>query len=233
MSNKHDFERSAAWEITRIFSGITVGPQGPSVRRSIRQKEEPFFLRQSSIDCSCGPSSLFMALIALGVFEREMLTRDGVSPTKVVQMMWRQAKKYHFVGTGLQSLRKIVRPVAAHIEWRVLNGVNRNVKEFVLKRLQEGKLVILGLENARQSYYHWALVVGVDGWEEQGSFRARRFLLVDPNLDEPLHTPWNNTICVDAMHPHGRLRQMRSVSGAQRLAALNGAIAIGWRQQKS
>src|SRR5690242_1526740 len=91
----------SGWHITRLLRGITLGEQGPSVR--IEGQEEPFFLRQSSLDCACGPNCLFMALMALGFFKREMLTGDGVPQSSTVRKMWQQAKKYHFVGTGLRS----------------------------------------------------------------------------------------------------------------------------------
>src|SRR5687768_7380193 len=79
------------WTTLKLFPGIGVGKHGPAVMVGVNGIERPIFLRQSSTDSACGQMCVFMALIALGFFERRQLTAESPKPNASVERMLRRA----------------------------------------------------------------------------------------------------------------------------------------------
>src|SRR5690349_12578267 len=96
--------------VIRLFANLGATETGPVLKNQSRKATTPVFLRQSPMDRACGPMSLLMALIALGVFQRDALVYGEGPQAKLARLMRRRAQAFHFTGALAVELTWLLRP---------------------------------------------------------------------------------------------------------------------------
>lgn len=176
--------------------------RGP-VRQSGDNEEEAdqdlIHLRQGDLDGACGPYCVLMALLILGLADRDTVTVFGLADQrssigKLVTRMTEGWGTLFHEGTSLDDLaemlnglfrRKLTATTCA------TSGVE--CRRFVERSILDGAPVILGISSADVA--HWVVVVGLEYWvDEDGGRELSRLLLLDPGDPAPTVSAWNGVL---------------------------------------
>lgn len=201
-----------------IIEGITLSPDGPLVGNEL------VHLRQGDMDGACGPYSLMMCLLILGVVDRaEALAPDGIDGRTSIGKLWTHFgnhKAFFSAGTTLDDLERLFSNFKRHVAIEQFQASGVETRKFVYKHLLENHPVILGVQG--KEFAHWVVVVG---WEDvEGDGTPERFLLLDPGYDAPRTSVWNSVI--DLAGGYGRYPyHYWSWQGGDNVA-LDGALAV-------
>lgn len=212
--------------IFKLFPRLLPSVNGPVVCGA-QGARQAVFLRQSHMDGACGQHCLFMALLMLGVFGREEVLGTRRRKSWLLSHIRKRSLPYHFEGTSVRDLKRIVSPMARQVAVECADAADNTIRDFALRQLEGGRLVVLGLENQGRRMDHWVLAIGVSGDEQAGRFSPSHFLLLDPDVNVPAGSLWNSMVTVDALRRGGRARMIVDSFGEETRAMFSGAVAIG------
>ena len=148
-----------------------------------------------------------------------------------MRRLYRLAQSFYFSGTDARDFRKLLALVRPKIEFDATEAMDTAAERFVARNLDEGRLVIVGIEDAARKLNHWVLAIGQAGVERSNKFQARRFLIVDPGDTPDQLVPWNATLETGPT-AHARLfRKLCDVRGEPARVRLSGAIALSPRRR--
>lgn len=178
-----------------IIKNLQITNQGPEA--FFKQDYQRVFLNQGSIDGACGPYSILMAFLTLGLIDRNEVTSFAYdSRTKLGKFMNNLNNNYKSLfldGTDIIELKKIIlHSFGSVIRFESENGKNKQAIKFILEHLHHHHPVIIGI-NAPDCA-HWMLAVG---YEESANDLKRRLLVLDPSGNEPIVSSWNSIINLD------------------------------------
>lgn len=178
-----------------IIKHLQITNQGPEA--FFKNDYQRVFLNQGSIDGACGPYSILMALLTLGLVERDEVTSfvyDG--RTKLGKLMGELNNNYRglFVdGTDIAQLEYIIsNSFSSLLNLEKEEGKNKKTIKFILKHLLDDHPVIIGVNGSDCA--HWMLAVG---YEENIIDKKKRLLVLDPSGNEPIVSSWNSIINLD------------------------------------
>jgi hypothetical protein len=157
---------------------------------------EPVFLRQGDLDGACGPYSLLICLLTVGLVDQDDLEglwqldkRSGIG--KLISRFETRSGLIR-EGTALEDLESDLKGIfSSRLRTERCLESGKTVRDFVHGHLQEDHPVILGLEG--QEVSHWLVVVGFES-DAEGSLT--RFLLLDPSCPPPDVAAWNGVLDV-------------------------------------
>ena len=175
--------------IFRCHSKLDANRYGPTV------KKKALHLRQSDLDCGCGPHCAVMALMLLGEIERPEIEHQGNlmrSKNKPLAKMWERSSRFYFVGTTPNTLKSLFSPYKDCIESTLLN--KKGCIEKLIDVLDAQGTCIVGITS--KDFSHWVLAVGVSSSSE--SRAPDLLLMLDPDAPVMPLTPWNATLSVKA-----------------------------------
>ena len=220
--------KSIPTQVTRVSAGLVGGEHGCGIIS--RGRYQPVFVQQGDLDGACGTHCLFMALMAMGVVPRAQFFRmDERRMGSGLRRLYRLAQSFYFSGTDSRDFHKLLRLVRSKIEYEATEATDTAAQLFIAKHLEQGRLVIVGLENAARKLNHWVLAIGQSGIERKGVFEPLRFLIVDPSDDPDRLVPWNATLERRATENSRLFRCMQDLRGDCAVVRLSGAIALAPR----
>lgn len=152
------------------------------------------FLNQGSLDGACGPYSLFMGLLTLGLVDRNEVTSfytDG--RTRLGKLINKLNNDYFSLfknGTHLTDLESIlIHSFGSKLNTEVNYGKGKNVVKFVLEHLKKNHPTVIGVNFPGGA--HWMLAIG---YETNIDNKAIRLLLLDPSGNKPIVSSWNSIL---------------------------------------
>ena len=175
--------------IFRCHSKLLATHEGPMVNKN------PLHLRQSDLDSACGPHCALMALMLLGVVDRDDIEDQDdlrLSQNKALAKMWKRSANFYFTGTAARDLQSVFEPYSNSINSRLLRKNGRIAN--CIENLEEGGTGIVGMHN--DDWSHWSLIVGVRCQGELDT--AESLLLLDPDAPIIPLSAWNATLSVKA-----------------------------------
>lgn len=164
-------------------------------------QEEQVHLRQGDADGACGLYCVLMALLLLGLTQRDAATAiygelDGRTR---MGRLWATLPDWGPLvcrGTDDNGLVKILDAfgpmVAKH---QPINRGRRSLNRFIIQQLQMDRPVVVGIDSLGGSR-HWVLAVGIDVCGQENE--ADRLLILDPGLDVSPACAWNSVIELSA-----------------------------------
>lgn len=168
--------------------------------------EQRVHLHQGDLDAACGPYSVFMGLLALGLVKREDVTSWGSvgGRTNVQRLVSRMNESWTTLfklGSSLTELTELLDGLfRADLDVVPLPAKGTTCRAFVEEHLRAGAPVVLGLSWPNGG--HWVLVVGLDLMVDGAEPETCRFLILDPAQPPSTVCPWNGII--DARGSGGR-----------------------------
>lgn len=181
----------------KVIGLIDTTHEGPAAENS-RGEEQAVHLMQGDLDGACGPYCLLMALLTLGIVDRDNLldwdlrgSRRGLA--KLLQLTEQYGPFFHN-GTNLDDLKELVqRSFGRELGVSVHNGSGTEIRKFVVDNIEENHPVVLGIDFPDGA--HWVLVIGLEhAVDDEGTQTLSRFLVLDPKDPAPKVSAWNGVI---------------------------------------
>lgn len=152
------------------------------------------FLRQGSIDGACGPYSIFMGLLSLGLISFEKITSTQVRGNERLGKLLNKLNNEYFAlfknGTYLEDLEEMmIETFGKVLNVEILDDENQNVLNFTINHLQQNHPTIIGVDF--EGGGHWMLAVGYETDEKDNIIRI---LTLDSSSENPIVSTWNSII---------------------------------------
>ena len=152
------------------------------------------FLKQGSIDGACGPYSILMGLLTLGVIEYEKVKSGKVNGNERLGKLLNKLNNEYFAlfknGTYLKDLENIIEDTFGKIiNIKTLNEKNTDVLNFTIENLKQNHPTIIGVNFEGGS--HWMLAIGYETNEKD---EVIRILTLDSSGENPIVSSWNSII---------------------------------------
>lgn len=174
---------------------LIVSPDGP---RTCARDLQLVHLRQGGLDGACGPYSVVMALVTLGVMSyreaQNMYQWHGNSREGRFRTEIRNLGALVSEGTDYKDMLKLVdcfRGVGVGAEY--VTGNKKDIVQQVQDAVDCQCAPIIGVRWSGGEG-HWMMVVGYQGYEDDGDFQITHLLCLDPGSDTPRTSLWNAVI---------------------------------------
>lgn len=182
-----------------VSTWLLVSPRGP-VTCAHDGADERIHLRQGGLDGACGPYSVVMALITLGVLRYSEATNmykwDGRSREGRFRDELKNFGALVSEGTNGHALVKLADVFKSQdVSAEYLRGSKKDIVETVKEAIDHCNAPIIGVAWAGGSG-HWMMVVGYQGYEDDGQFQLTHLLCLDPASETPKTSLWNAVISV-------------------------------------
>jgi|SRR5690606_4973669 len=174
----------------KIISHLDIN-NGYLITTSLK-KDNRVFLQQGTIDGACGPYTLFMALLILGLIDYSEATdmwwtKKSTKFGKLIKTM-QNHETFFQEGTDLKDLKQLVdNSFKKNIDLTLSESKGKQVINFVLEELKVNKPVIVGINGIELA--HWMLAIG---FEENQHGKSKIFFL-DPSQANNANY-WNTSI---------------------------------------
>lgn len=188
-----------------VIPGIDARNNGP-VSTGPAGDEQQVHLRQGDIDGACGPYTVLMALLALGIVDRDVVVGRArldkrTSVGKLIARMEEGWSTLFRDGTDLTDLGSLLEGLfRTRLVAVPFAGNGTQCRSFVRTHLLEGSPVIVGTR--WDDGAHFVLAIGIESAVDDGTVETCRFLVLDPSDPPPSVSPWNGII--DARGSGGR-----------------------------
>lgn len=179
-----------SFKIIKYIDTTECGPE--SVIGNSSEEFQKVFLNQGSLDGACGPYSLFMALLVLGLLNRDDITdfrTDGRTKYGKIIKDFDNYPSLFRDGTTVRDLKKILDThFRKEIKTNVEIGKNKDVIRFAKANLDLNNPTIIGV-NFKEGA-HWMLAIGYEELDDE----IVRLLCLDPSNTITDHCPWNTIL---------------------------------------
>ncbi len=174
---------------------LMVSPKGPI---TCADSGDLVHLRQGDADGACGPYALMMALVTADILERREITDMDLWDGRSREGKFRNALIDHGAlissGTTGQDLTNLAHYFRGRgIEARRVSGNKKLLVKEVRKALDEDDIPLIGVSWSCHSG-HWMMVVGHQGFEQEGQYQLTHLLCLDPSAEAPKTSLWNAVI---------------------------------------
>lgn len=154
-------------------------------------------LQQGSVDGACGPYSIFMALMSIGIVNRKHI-EDFFPEEKSDSLarFYKQLKRKPTLltsGTSLKELDKLITTSFTNIKTDCSSNKNETLIKFITGHIQQNHPVVVGIRG--ENFAHWLLVIGYTYDEETDAAKyAKQFLCLDPGQPTSYLCLWNSIL---------------------------------------
>lgn len=152
------------------------------------------FLKQGSIDGACGPYSILMGLLTLGLISFEKVISIRVRGNERLGKLLHKLNNEYFAlfknGTHLEDLEEIINETFGKVlNLETIKEKNQDVLNFTIEHLKQNHPTIIGINF--NSGGHWMLAIGYETNEKN---QVIRILTLDPSGENPIVSTWNSII---------------------------------------
>ncbi|HHJ1300200.1 hypothetical protein OGV25_01240 [Pseudomonas sp. P1B16] len=174
---------------------LMVSPDGPL---TYARGGQLVHLRQGGLDGACGPYSVVMALITLGVMgygeARNMYLWHGNSREGRFRSEIRSLGALVSEGTDHKDMLRLVECFSGvGVGAEYVTGSKKDIVQQVQDSIDCMSAPIIGVRWPGGSG-HWMMVVGYQGYENEGDFQITHLLCLDPGSETPRTSLWNAVI---------------------------------------
>ena len=177
---------------------LMVSPDGPVT--SALDKPGLIHMRQGDADAACGPYALMMGLITLGALEREHIAYMGDWDGRSRDGRFRNALREHGALVSRGTTTRDLIGLAEHFRREgilpeLVNGNKKELVEAVQKEIKREAVALICVSWSKLEG-HWLMVVGHQGYEDNGVYQPTHLLCLDPLSEAPKSSLWNAVIAV-------------------------------------
>jgi hypothetical protein len=134
-----------------------------------------------------------MSLAILGRIYDPLLLSDRVRG--VASRLWRVAQSSFFEGLSVDQLASSLVDVDPTPDVRICDFDNElKILAFVRREIEKERLVIVSWHSERGDTHHWILLIGIEGFGRDETFKPTAFLALDPGTDAPIMTGYNGRL---------------------------------------
>lgn len=202
------------------------GIMPPDVQIRARYQRGPH-LRSGDIDGSCGPLSLWSALIVLGIVTRPqvicqkfMFSEDAFTET------WLRSIDVWFAGATEEEHEVLLDTVSRYVRSSTCKGAMREQLEFTIDSLRRGDVVLLGMERPGARDGHWTLAVGLEELISKDSVEVIGILCLDSSEPPPGLLRYNARLELNVPQKRATYVRFHGQSGDARSMTIDRAIAL-------
>jgi len=183
------------------------------------------FLQQGSIDGACGPYTLLMALLILGLIDYDQATdmwweKKSTRFGKLIKSMQTHDTLFQS-GTDLEDLKHLVdNSFKKNIDIALSESKGKQVVNFVLEELKSNKPVIIGINGKELA--HWMLAIG---FEEDEHGQISKIFFLDPSQPNKSNY-WIASINIKDTY-HGRYPYQWVDQSEETLISFEHAMSLG------
>jgi len=177
---------------------LMVSPDGPVT--CAFDDDQQVHLRQGGLDGACGPYSVVMALITLGVMRYDEATEmhqwHGNSREGRFRNEIRNLGALVSGGTDHKDMIRLVDCFSGlGVGAEYVSGSKKEIVEQVEHAIDSQCAPIVGVRFSGGGG-HWMMVVGYQGYEDEDGFQLTHILCLDPASETPRTSLWNAGINV-------------------------------------
>ena len=178
---------------------LMVSPKGPvTCAHDDHEDDHLVHLRQGGLDGACGPYSVVMALVTLGVMSYDEATQmhkwHGNSREGRFRNELRNLGALVSEGSSAKDLIRLVECFSGMgVGAEYVVGSKKDIVDQVKKAVDSLCAPIIGLLWAGGSG-HGMMVVGYQGFEDDECFQITHLLCLDPGSETPRTSLWNSVI---------------------------------------
>ena len=188
-------------------------------------------LTQGDLDGACGQYCVWMALIALGLASRDWLTEEnGKGADRAQGMAWKLGAKGFFSGIGYIGVKRMLKPYKSRVVREVSNLKGNRLVSYLLDKLNQNALCLVGVKTDDRKLDHWVLAVGIAGERRDGQFHAKELLLLDPSYGPVPGRQWNATLSVIESGTKVMNRKLQTPDGKTTLVKVDQAVAVALKE---
>ena len=210
---------------TTMHPGVM--PPDPQLRA--RYQRGPH-LRSGDIDGSCGPLSLWSALIILGfatrpqvICQKFMFTNDAFAET------WLRSLDVWFQGATEDEYKVLLNTVSRYVRQAQCKGAMQKQVDFTIESLRRGEVVLLGMERPGARDGHWTLAVGLEELVSKDSAEVTGILCLDSSEPPPELLRYNARLDLNVPKKRATYVRFHGVSGDARSMTIDSAISLARR----
>ena len=177
---------------------LLVSPEGPITCAL----DEPglVHMRQGDADGACGPYALMMGLITLGALKRDHIAYMGDWDGRSREGRFRNALREHGALVSRGTTTGDLIGLAEHFRREgilpeLVNGNKKELVEAVQKEIKREAVALICVSWSKLEG-HWLMVVGHQGYEDNGVYQPTHLLCLDPLSEAPKSSLWNAVIAV-------------------------------------
>jgi|GEM_PF-4249350 len=148
------------------------------------------YLRQGTLDNSCGPYSVLTALTLLALVSRSDLAELNSTANLRLEHIWKWSKLGFFEGTSSADLMQMLRAVGNAIDVERMRGSTKKVIRTASLWWADGSVGLLALEPEGRAG-HWITVVGNERTLTGKHSQTTALLCLDSAAGPSLLAPFN------------------------------------------
>ena len=184
-------------------------------------------LMAGDLDGACGPLAVWTALIVLGILTRpQVMCRDFACIADKFDAAWQKSLALWFDGADEDEMVILLATVAPFIDHQECFGAMRKQIEFVVERLRQNEVVLLGLERRDERDGHWVLAVGLEELVTEKSGQVIGILCLDSSEPPPDMLRYNARLELHVPKKGATYVRYRGASGDSRSMTIDRSIAI-------
>lgn len=211
---------------TTMHSGVM--PADTKIRA--RYQRGPH-LMAGDLDGACGPLSLWSALIVLGITTRpQVVGKDLTCAGDKFAAAWQKSLGVWFDGTDEDEMVALLETVAPLVERVECTGAMRKQVEFVVDRLRQNDVALLGLERRDGRDGHWILAVGLEELVTEKDRQVIGILCLDSGEPPPDMLRYNARLELHVPKKGATFVRFRGASSDSRSMTIDRSIALSPRR---
>ena len=211
---------------TMMHSGVLP----PDSKLRARYQRGPH-LMAGDLDGACGPLAVWSALIVLGIVTRpQVICRDFACAEDKFHAAWETSLALWFDGTDEDEMVALLATVALFIERHECSGAMRKQVDFVVERLRQNEVVLLGLERRDERDGHWVLAVGLEEFVSEKGGQVIGILCLDSSEPAPDMLRYNARLELHVPKKGATYVRYRGASGDSRSMTIDRSIALSPRR---
>ncbi len=190
------------------------------------------FVGQGSADGACGFCSLLMALTVAGALSPSSIAHIHDRTYGRLFRLRELVTPQMFSGMDVEDMEAALELFSGLIDFRSFEGRHAATLRFSLGHLEEGRCVLVAIQQSEATHGHWVLATGTEGIQSQnGSYKPSSMLLLDPEEGPPVFVPFDSRLSLQRNKLESRtMRYAPPIRGSQ-IVILTAAIAV-WKRNR-
>lgn len=184
-------------------------------------------LMAGDLDGACGPLSLWTALIVLGLATRSQVIcqKDRITDDKFEEA-WLKSQGLWFQGADDDEMDLLLDTVSRFVDRSECVGAMRKQIDFVVDRLRQNDVVLLGLERRDERDGHFVLAIGMEELVTEKDRQVIGILCLDSSEPPPDLLRYNARLELHVPMKGATFVRFRGASGDSRSMTIDRSIAL-------
>jgi hypothetical protein len=195
-------------------------------------REFGVLLRQGSLDNACGLYCVVMALILVGAVDRDAAVELLNAQRGALRRLARQATPAFVEGMDANELVESIEVTTSEVAIDRITGSHRAALVHTLQALRKGSIAIIDVKSRDAGFWHWIVVVGIEGIQRERRIEPRTLLALDPNSRGWPYCGYNARLHLTEPRPGARYLRYTSSATPRTLVTMSSSVALSSRVSK-